>query len=193
MTSFFHTRRPRRAIGEKVRVPAKHTLGLLYDPQTEAYRFDLAATDIAWIAGFLEGEGCFATGASGSPMVKVVSTDRDVLEHYGSLVLRPVRGPYIDDRARRKPQWEVNVCGRKAIALMAVLLPYMGLRRAKKIRTVLADAATRELKRPIRIRSLAATCHTDLPRYHTDGRCRNCYERDRRVMRKVDDLWVTCT
>ena len=133
--------------------------------------------EIQWLAGFLEGEGCFFTSPTGSPGVKALSTDRDVMEKYGGLINRPVRGPYADNRGH-KDRWEVNLYGQPAADLMTLLLPHMGLRRSEKIKEVIASASLRQLKQGIRDKQ--ATCHPKLKRYHKDGYCRNCYEKWRR-------------
>ena len=138
----------------------------------------LTRIQLGWIAGFLEGEGCFLTSPTGSPGIKVLSTDRDVLVKYGGWVDRPVRGPYGDNRGG-KDRWEVNLYGQPAADLMALLLPYMGERRSAKIRVVLDAASIRQLKQGIR--EMQATCHPKQKRYYKDGHCRNCYEKWRRA------------
>lgn len=95
--------------------------------------------DIAWVAGFLEGEGCFFTSPTKSPGVKVLSTDRDVLAKYAALVGKQVKGPYADNRGH-KDRWEVNVYGLTAVKLMDYILPWMGERRQAKIEEVLHKA-----------------------------------------------------
>lgn len=138
----------------------------------------LPEIDIAWIAGFLEGEGCFFIAPTGSPGIKVLSTDRDVLVKYGAFVRRDVRGPYRDRRTLRngnapKARWEVNLYGRPAITLMKRLRPYMGTRRLAKIELVIATADGRALK--LYVRHMKATCHKDRQRYHSSGLCHSCY------------------
>jgi len=140
--------------------------------------------EIMWVAGFLEGEGCFFTSPTNSPGVKVCLTDKDVLDKYGKLIDRPVKGPYSDNRIGYKVRWEVNLYGKPAIVLMQSILPHMGGRRSIKIQKIIVDANNHELKRPISVRSLNATCHPEKKRYHSDGRCHNCYERDRRHNKK---------
>lgn len=144
----------------------------------------LTSIEIAWLAGFLEGEGCFFTSPTGSPGIKVLSTDQDVMAKYSALVQRPVRGPYKDNRGH-KDRWEVNLYGQPAIILMGRLVPHMCERRSKRIMGVIGAAQHRELKQGVRQKR--AFCHPRLMRYHSDGSCRNCYEIKRRE-RKVHGL-----
>jgi hypothetical protein len=101
-------------------------------------------SDILWLAGYLEGEGCFRIGASGNrpnaigtPSVKV-ATDLDVAERVANLIGARV-GVYIL-RPPRKQAYRAECFGAKAIAVMEAILPYMGERRSAKICEVIAIA-----------------------------------------------------
>lgn len=153
----------------------------------------LTVDEICWLAGFLEGEGCFFTSPTGSPAVKTLSTDFDVLARYSELVKRPVRGPYKDNRGH-KDRWEVNLYGEDAVELMLLLLPHMGLRRSNKIRGILEAAKTRKLKKLVRdarprVKFQMALCHVNRPRYHSSGQCHSCYSTERK-RRKRDGLFA---
>ena len=150
----------------------------------------LTQLEVGWLAGFLEGEGCFFTSPTGSPGIKVCLTDYDVLAKYGCLVMRPVMGPYQDNRPGHKAKWEVNLYGEDAVSLMRVLLPLMGLRRSDRIRSILEAAKLRRLKqikraqRP-RVKHQMALCrHTERPRYHSSGLCHSCYSTERKKRRR---------
>jgi len=91
-------------------------------------------TEVAWLAGLLEGEGCF--GYYRGPTVKLEMTDRDVIERAHPWFSGTVRSY---DRRGMQTTYTVQVYGQRAIDLMLKVRPYMGARRGAKI-----DAIVRE-------------------------------------------------
>lgn len=107
-------------------------------------------TDLAWLAGLLEGEGCFVFlrghRPSGIPnrqwRVQLTMTDRDVVERAAALMDCRVCGPYAAKTPggeTAKPQWRTAL-GRRAdvVALITALRPKMGERRQRQIDELLA-------------------------------------------------------
>jgi len=102
-------------------------------------------SDKTWLAGFLEGEGCFAIDRKKYVSVRATSTDLDVLKKAANLMnarVYPLRGQQnatINKRSFRaiKPAWQAYVYGDDAIKLMKLVHPYMGNRRSKKIASIL--------------------------------------------------------
>lgn len=139
--------------------------------------------DLGWLAGFLEGEGCFFMSPTKSPGIKVCSTDLDVLQRAAALMERPVCGPYQDKRGN-KPRWEVNLYGAPCLKVMEMLLPHMGVRRSHTILGVIEKArlldTLRESRKANAVKRQRAVCHPERPRYHSSGQCRNCYQNQRR-------------
>lgn len=109
----------------------------------------LTPTELAWVAGLLEGEGCFSihkTTDRGKlyeyPIVMCLMTDLDVIQQLQRVTgIGRVGGPYgrsSRDGRPRKPQWRWAVQSKdQAAALMQHLLPHMGSRRQHRIRQVL--------------------------------------------------------
>ena len=101
--------------------------------------------DLYWLAGLLEGEGCFAQSGYSSIIVSLHMTDRDVVLRASLLMGEPP--PKVGRRRRsasgRKDSWVTRVCGDRAISLMELLLPLMGERRKTKIRNLLNWAKQR--------------------------------------------------
>lgn len=100
-------------------------------------------TDIAWLAGLLEGEGCFMVrsgdGAGRRPSLAVETkmTDLDIVARVaamvgGNVVVKP------DPRPHHNTCYSTTVAGAKAERVMRLVLPHMGARRAHKIRLCLA-------------------------------------------------------
>ena len=96
--------------------------------------------DIYWLAGLLEGEGCFAVNNSAyyCPQITLKMTDRDVVEKAHRL-LRATSKVNEERRyaERNKPIYWFRVMGSLAASWMMTLYPLMGERRQEKIREVL--------------------------------------------------------
>lgn len=101
--------------------------------------------EIIWLAGLLEGEGCFymdrQLSRSGSgeytrcPKISVGMIDQDVIAHAARLFGTKVHAakPYRED----KRIYTASAYGLKAVWLMRAVLPWMGARRSEKISEVL--------------------------------------------------------
>lgn len=93
--------------------------------------------DIRWLAGLLEGEGCFLYHSS--PAIVLNMKDKDVVERaaviLGNRSVRMKTPP-------AKPQWNQTytcaVYGARAAGWMMTLYGLMGVRRKDKIKEVLA-------------------------------------------------------
>src|ERR1700733_1480590 len=98
------------------------------------------STELAWVAGLLEGEGCFRIkpgsreGFRASLVVNVSSTDRDVI--YRCAALFPAHGK-IQTRTFTNPNcktaYVVEWYGQAAEDVMRAVRPFMCQRRAAKI------------------------------------------------------------
>lgn len=91
--------------------------------------------DLAWCAGFYEGEGTVIYGAthSGPLRIKISSTDQDVLhlmrERSG---IGGVSGPYEPTGFGRKPFYVWAANGVAAVELLREMLPLLGERRSAR-------------------------------------------------------------
>lgn len=72
------------------------------------------------------------------PIVKVGSTDRDIIDRVTTLL--NVRVPEFHRRRREhwKDQWVVVLLGQPAVDVMRQVLPHMGERRSAKIREIIS-------------------------------------------------------
>lgn len=101
----------------------------------------LAREQLAWLAGLLEGEGCFYSTplkATRRFNIQLRMVDRDVVERAGKLMEATV---YEKPNGRWASIWEARARGRKAEELAERLLPFMGSRRSEQIQTALAAVA----------------------------------------------------
>lgn len=103
---------------------------------------------IEWLAGLLEGEGCFTQKHNGSgtgyttPNVEVAMTDRDVILAAKEL-FESVGGRTINTAVRSLPSGKecvhVRVSGLPAVRIMHAVLPFMGERRTQAIRSIIKE------------------------------------------------------
>jgi len=116
----------------------------------------LAITDLYWIAGLLEGEGCFHTSGSGKPVpaISICTTDLDVITKLKRLMRHDgVISSSVDNRHKHyKVRYIIDIYGVRAISWMFTLYPLLGLRRRAKIKEVVAH-----WKVPIEIYKLERT------------------------------------
>lgn len=116
---------------------------------------------IIWLAGLLEGEGCFTdtkSGVSGhyrTPLLSLVLTDKDVLEAAALLIKR--LGRRAPTRYRRmlpsgKTAYQCQTTGLPAMMVMMGVLPYMGRRRSAAIRRVFKNWRPKKYKAAIEYR-----------------------------------------
>jgi hypothetical protein len=101
--------------------------------------------DIAWAAGFAEGEGCFGL-YNGRPMVVMTQVDLWSMEKWAAIFpgttiqLRPAVG---NNSAYYR--WHAN--GAKAIEVMVELREFMSPRRQAKIDEAVAEYLRRQVER----------------------------------------------
>lgn len=135
--------------------------------------FEISERDLFWLAGYLEGEGCFSVrkvpagtevrqrGGGYNALKRArfcfsiiaATTDKDVAEHVARIFRATVVQERRDKRGRRKPCYIVQLGRRQEVReLLTLLLPLMGERRSAKIREMLREEAEYpEYNRPERV------------------------------------------
>lgn len=91
-------------------------------------------TKLAWLAGLLEGEGCFCLRSDGhNPIVQLIMTDADVVIMAADIMgcHKVVKCP--KDTRGGKQLYRTVLYGISAVDLMKSIYKYMGDRRKKKI------------------------------------------------------------
>lgn len=95
---------------------------------------------IAWLAGYLEGEGCFHLDTSRRrPVITVRSTDEDVIKRVAALWGTNVH--YYDNRPGslgKKRIFGTQTRGARGGGWMMTLYAFLGTRRRAKVREVLS-------------------------------------------------------
>jgi hypothetical protein len=99
--------------------------------------------DIIWLAGYLEGEGCFtitsadSKGGSKTHRILVTSVDKDVIERASILLVGYIRLTRGRHKHNPKIYYGTNISGVRAIGWMMTLYPLMGERRKARIKEVI--------------------------------------------------------
>lgn len=95
--------------------------------------------DFYWMVGILEGEGSFYPSPPSQRPANVCidfkMTDKDIMARVAELLGVNLRGPA--KRPPWSPTYRIVIKGSKAVAIMQLILPYMGVRRSLQINKVL--------------------------------------------------------
>lgn len=96
----------------------------------------VSKSDLMWLAGLIEGDGCFHLSKSGKPAIFVEMTDKDVIERVGKIWHAEV---YVNkpEKSHYKPSYRSSVFNNKAKSFMMALKPYMSSRRQSKIAEII--------------------------------------------------------
>ena len=95
--------------------------------------------DIYWLAGILEGEGCFNfTGHS--MQLRCAMTDKDTMEKVSNLLRGKIHSGHTP---AGKPYYSIQINGINAYQFMCMLYPLMGNRRREKIREIITKQLSR--------------------------------------------------
>lgn len=109
----------------------------------------ISEDDLNWLAGLLEGEGSFMAGppsAPNRPSISVHMTDEDVIRRVATLFdigfVQIIKGK----RAHHKTSYAVRLRGARAVELMKLLEPLMGIRRQDQIKRVVSSYVPKNRK-----------------------------------------------
>jgi hypothetical protein len=94
----------------------------------------MAKHELWWVAGLLEGEGCFGTQKSGYVTIQVQTADREVIEKLVEFTgLGHVSGPFKTRAAHHAPMYGWHPSGANAVALIELVYPLLSSRRQARI------------------------------------------------------------
>jgi hypothetical protein len=109
----------------------------------------MTALELRWLAGLVEGEGCFLVRKAKDrryPAIQLEMTDEDIVRRAREVTgTGKVYGPYARKTGTQyKPSWYWHVVRtREALDLMWALFPFMGERRQIKILELLKEFEVR--------------------------------------------------
>jgi hypothetical protein len=104
--------------------------------------------DIYWLAGIIEGEGCFSPALRAkwpeyrNPRIRIEMTDKDVICKASMILhgsIKISQNAWASKRNGHQIKYTVEVTGKPAMDWMIMLYPMMGERRQAKIKEVLAQ------------------------------------------------------
>ncbi len=130
--------------------------------------------EIAWLAGLLEGEGCFSYQCS--PGIRIGLTDKDIVERVANNLGHHIRGPY-KYRINNKPVYYTEIWGSAAIGWMMTLYDFLGERRKQKIKEIIARWKIAKTKAHRLGTARNISCSHLGKRHYAHGLCRNCYQK----------------
>lgn len=119
---------------------------------------DLAREDAAWLAGLLDGEGCFDS-PRGNPRIRVKMSDLDVVlraaDVMGATTHMEIDRTHPDVISRygytpRKPLMVAQLTGERAVGIMRAVLPWLGSRRTAKVTEIVLSHIQRK-RHPLRV------------------------------------------
>lgn len=100
----------------------------------------ITTKELYWVAGFLEGEGCFwAQRPSASAMITASQVQRSPLDHLRAVIGGTLRGPKKSSNKNAQMFFIWSIYGVRAAGLMMTLYLLMSPNRRGKIIEVLAE------------------------------------------------------
>ena len=150
--------------------------------------FNLNREELAWAAGFLDGEGYFGLHKSHGrptdkrayyrPYISAAQCDRQVLDRLQAcLQMGVVKGPYLRTKKNHNDAFLFYVCSFEK-AIIALLWPWLSPVKRAQAKQALIDY--REIcKRPrlkMGPKPKVVTCHPDR-KHAAHGLCESCYKK----------------
>ncbi len=149
--------------------------------------------NMAWAAGFFDGEGSFwsnvrndASDGVRAITASVTNTDRELLDKFQSIVgLGKVRGPYQEQRGNRQPVYRWSVGGHRAVqAVGAMMWEWLGTYKRQRWAEALTTWRAGVRPNAIELKRAQTHCKWGHPlsgdNLRFNGRQRMCRTCDRR-------------
>ena len=133
--------------------------------------------DIIWLAGLLEGEGCFMLEKGKYLSISLRMTDEDIVVRAAILMKSTVY--------RYKNTWVTKFSGARTVGWMMTLYPLLGKRRKEKVALIIKFWRTHLYRLPIC--RLMSKCHLDRVVYALNL-CKSCYYKqwkEKQLLRKT--------
>ena len=149
---------------------------------------------MAWLAGLLEGEGCFRSSLHQAiqhyPVMNLQMTDKDVIDKASIVLHCRTSGPFFPrqkklDGTSRKAVYRCGHSGHRAVWWMKKLMPFMGIRRRKKMEDIIRlwerspqSATPQRIMRAKNGTRTMAKCHPEKVS-NARGMCLACHKKIR--------------
>jgi hypothetical protein len=113
---------------------------------------NLTETDIAWIAGLLEGEGYFGidnrqrnykvSKSPPAPFIKISMVDEDIIQRLSKLLDKSYFSPS-RKTVKDKQVYTLHIGEKeKVLFILEKIIPYMGVRRSERIKECISHLQT---------------------------------------------------
>ncbi len=136
----------------------------------------IKTTEIAWLGGLLEGEGCFGIRKKKYLFIRLKMTDKDTVVKVAAIWKSGVW--------KYKNTWLTDVNGIRAVEWMMTLYPYLNRNRRNTIIKVVKFWRGHAYTRASKGMHTMATCHPDR-KVIASGLCSPCYEKKRWKAKKL--------
>ena len=93
--------------------------------------------DLGWLAGLLEGEGCFGLSKDNSPNIQLGMTDKDTIEKAHKLLKCTSKIIDTIPKPGSKQAYYINLNGKDAVGWMFIIYSLMSKRRQEKIKEII--------------------------------------------------------
>ena len=115
--------------------------------------------ELAYVAGFLDGEGCLSIGANGSVSMGIVNTSKCTLD----FVLKVLGAGIIQDRKQivNKRQYVFRSYGENCMAALDLLLPYLIEKKEQALLLIEYRQQNRSVRKPGQRGAFANTARVD--------------------------------
>ena len=135
-------------------------------------------TEIAWLGGLLEGEGCFSLQNKIYPLISLQMTSVDAVTKAAILMKSSVY--------RQGNILNARTTGVRAISWMMTLYPYLDRHRREKIASIIKVWKEHKyVQSPNGIR-LMSTCHPDKLVYGSNQLCKACHISQYKAKRYIE-------
>lgn len=160
----------------------------------------ISTSDLYWLSGLLEGEGCFRYVANSGyvyPKVILKMTDLDVVEKAAGFLGSKIHKDYLKPTENHKQAYVTTLTGAKAAGWMMTLYSLMGDRRRSKIYQILSKWKEDRGGRPASLLNVCLRGHqyTSDNTYMDPNGYRSCKEcrrtSARNYQRRIKDRKVT--
>ena len=94
---------------------------------------DVTIKELAYIAGFIDGEGCIQANSSGRLVVQVGNTVKAPLQLIQDIFGGSVRLYARDKKEEHKPVYRYAIGSLPAIKMLTMLLPYLIVKREQAV------------------------------------------------------------
>lgn len=153
---------------------------------------NLSETQIAWLAGLIEGEGCINFNGKNGVTLTIAMTDQDIINKVQSItgVGKIYLGKKNQDNRKVVYSWQLRI-KQELELLFPLLIPHMGERRTHKINEAIIRLQNNSGKNnPIEHGTYKGYKREEWQRVPFCQPCKDAYNERRREKRRMKNLYI---